>query len=181
MAVKSSPSKPAARQPRPSNIAARPARNNDRFAHDLWGIGLVALGVVTLVSLAFQRHAGAVGDLLAGGLRALVGVGAFVVPPLLAAVGVMLIQGREQHTRTNFAGGAALLFFRRHRPVAFDAQRPRHGVPPGRAGPRGRLRRGRALRGPARVLPRPGLRRDPAGPGRRRPRLGDGYAPAAPV
>ena len=114
MAVKSSPSKPAARQPRPSNTSSRPPRpprNNDRFGHDLWGIGLVAFGIVTLVSLAFQSHAGAVGDALAAGLRALVGVGAFVVPPLLGAIGVMLIQGREQHTRTNFAGGAALLFF----------------------------------------------------------------------
>ena len=114
MAVKSSPSKPAARQPRPSNLASgppRPPRNNDRFAHDLWGIGLFALGVVALVSLAFQSHAGAVGGALAAGLRALVGVGAFLVPPLLAAIGVMLIQGREQHTRTNFAGGAAFLFF----------------------------------------------------------------------
>ena len=114
MAVKSSPGRPAARQPRPSKLASRPPRpprNNDRFAHDLWGIALVALGVVTLVSLAFQSHAGVLGDALAAGLRSLVGVGAFLVPFLLAAVGVMLILGREQHTRTNFAGGAALLFF----------------------------------------------------------------------
>ena len=114
MAVKSSPSKPAARQPRPSSLASRPPRpprNNDRFAHDLWGIGLVAFGVVTLVSLSFQSHAGMIGNLLAAGLRALAGVGAFLVPPLLGAIGVMLIQGKEQHTRTNFAGGAALLFF----------------------------------------------------------------------
>ena len=113
MAVKSSPNKPAARQPRPSKLATkppRPPRNNERFAHDMWGIALVALGVVTLASLAF-RHAGALGGAMAEGLRMLVGVGAFAVPFLLGAIGVMLIQGREQHTRTNFAGGAALLFF----------------------------------------------------------------------
>ena len=33
------------------------------------GIGLFALGVVVLVSLAFQSHAGAVGSALAEGLR----------------------------------------------------------------------------------------------------------------
>ena len=44
------------------------------------------------------------------GLRQLVGIGAWVFPLVLAAVGIMLITGREQHTRANFAGGAALLF-----------------------------------------------------------------------
>ncbi len=114
MAVKSSSDKPTARQPRPPARDAarpRPPRNNDRFAHDLWGIALLALAVVSLVSLAFTGHAGAVGGALASGLRLLVGVGAFAVPPLLAAIAVMLIRGREPHTRTNFAGGAAFLFF----------------------------------------------------------------------
>ena len=39
-----------------------------------------------------------------------VGIGAWVFPALLCAVGVMLIQGKHRKTRTNFAGGAALLF-----------------------------------------------------------------------
>jgi S-DNA-T family DNA segregation ATPase FtsK/SpoIIIE len=114
MAVKSTPGKPSARQPRPparESARSRPPRNNDRFVHDLWGIAFLALAVVTLVSLAFTGHAGAIGNALASALRLTVGVGAYVVPPLFAAIGLMLIQGREEHTRTNFAGGAAFLFF----------------------------------------------------------------------
>jgi len=114
MAVKSPPERPAARQPRPSQAIRvkrpRPKRNNERFAHDLWGLGLVALGLILLVSLILGTHAGLLGNALVIGLRKLVGIGAWVFPCLLVAVGVMLISGREQHTRANFAGGAALLF-----------------------------------------------------------------------
>ncbi len=119
MAVKSPPSKPAAgrpgaRQPRPAapTRPARPPRNNDRFAHDLGGLALVALGLILLVSLVLGRghHAGLLGDALVRGLRFLVGAGAWAFPVLLCAIGGMLIQGRAQHTRANFAGGAALLF-----------------------------------------------------------------------
>ena len=116
MAVKSPPTRPAARQPRPSQAPRttrpRPPRNNDRFAHDIWGLSLVALGLILGVSLLLQHrgHAGLLGDALVTGLRLVVGIGAWVFPLLLMAIGVMLIQGRHQHTRANFAGGAALLF-----------------------------------------------------------------------
>ena len=116
MAVKSPPTRPAARQPRPSQAPRttrpRPPRNNDRFAHDIWGLSLVALGLILGVSLILQHrgHAGLLGDFLVEGLRLVVGIGAWVFPLLLTAIGVMLIQGRHQHTRANFAGGAALLF-----------------------------------------------------------------------
>ena len=116
MAVKSPPSRPAARQPRPSQTPRttrpRPPRNNDRFAQDIWGLALIALGLILGVSLILQHrgHAGLLGDAFVAGLRFVVGIGAWVFPVLLTAIGVMLIQGRHQHTRTNFAGGAALLF-----------------------------------------------------------------------
>ena len=126
MAVKTPPSKSpgrvpeksaaktGARQPRPSQGSSarrpRPPRNNDRFAHDIWGLILIALGLILLVSLIVGPRAGLLGDALVHGLRLVVGVGAWVFPALLTAVGVMLIQGREEHTRTNFAGGAALGF-----------------------------------------------------------------------
>ena len=115
MAVKSSPNRPAARQPRPPQAASRttrpkPPRNNDRFAHDLCGLALLALGLILGVSLILRHHAGMLGHALVYGLLHLVGVGAWVFPFFLAAIGVMLIRGKEQHTRTNFAGGAAMLF-----------------------------------------------------------------------
>ncbi len=115
MAVKSSPNRPAARQPRPSQAPGRvsrprPPRNNDRFAHDMWGLTLVALGLILLVSLLLRHHAGLLGGALVWGLRHAVGIGSWIFPVFLTAIGGMLIRGREQHTRTNFAGGAALLF-----------------------------------------------------------------------
>ena len=119
MAVKSPPQrsdKPPARQPRPPRetpkaAKPRPPRNNERYAHDLWGVGLVAFALMLLVSLIVWRQAGSLGSLAASGLRDVFGIGAFVIPFLLGAIGVGLIAGREQHTRANFAGGAALLFF----------------------------------------------------------------------
>ena len=114
MAVKTPPNRPAARQPRASQPSrannSRPPRNNERFAHDIWGLTLVALGLILLVSLIIGTRAGLLGEALVHGLRALVGVGAWLFPFVLSAIGVMLIQGRTQHTRANFAGGAALLF-----------------------------------------------------------------------
>ena len=116
MAVKSSPTRPAARQPRPSQAPRttppRPPRNNDRFAHDILGLVFIALGLILGVSLIGQHggHAGLLGSWLVEGLRLAVGIGAWVFPILLTAIGIMLIQGRHQSTRTNFAGGAALLF-----------------------------------------------------------------------
>ena len=117
MAVKSSPERPAARQPRPSAAASRttpprPPRNNHRIVHDLSGLALLALGLILGVSLVLSHrgHAGLLGDWLVLGLRSVVGIGAWVFPLLLCAVGLMLIQGKHRHTRTNFAGGAALLF-----------------------------------------------------------------------
>ncbi len=121
MAVKSSPpqdrergSTPRPRQPRPSQSRSarrpRPPRRNERFAHDLWGVGLVAFALVLLVSLLLPHPGGWLSGTLGAGLRGLVGVGAWVAPFLLAAIGVMLIAGHEQHTRANFAGGGLLLF-----------------------------------------------------------------------
>ena len=117
MAVKSSPERPAARQPRPSQAPSRttpprPPRRNDRFAHDILGLALLALGLMLGVWLVMSRHghAGLLGDWLVEGLRYVVGIGAWVFPLLLCAVGLMLIQGKHRQTRTNFAGGAALLF-----------------------------------------------------------------------
>ena len=112
---KSAPERRTARQPRPPQGprgAVPPPRRNDRFTHDLSGLGMLALGLILAVSLFLSRrdHAGLLGDLLVAALRSAVGIGAWLFPLLLCAVGVMLIQGRRRQTRTNFAGGAALLF-----------------------------------------------------------------------
>ena len=118
MAVKTPPdklpNKQTARQPRapqPSRASSsRPPRKNERFAYDIWGLTLVALGLILLVSLVIGDRAGLLGDALVRGLRALVGIGAWLFPFFLTAIGVMHIWGRAHHTRTNFAGGAGMLF-----------------------------------------------------------------------
>ncbi|MEO7720076.1 MAG: DNA translocase FtsK 4TM domain-containing protein [Capsulimonas sp.] len=118
MAVKPSeeprtPKKPRAPRAAPAPQKAKktkPARNNERFAHDMWGIGFMTLGAILLVSLIFEGKAGAIGDALANGMRWLVGVGSWVMPFFIASIGVMLVRGREQHTRANYIGGGATLY-----------------------------------------------------------------------
>ena len=117
MAVKPSeetrtPKKPRAPRaaPAPPPKRSRPPRNNVRFHHDMWGIGFMALGAILLVSLIFEGKAGAIGDALADGMRWLVGVGAWVMPFFIASIGLMLVRGREQHTRANYIGGGLTLY-----------------------------------------------------------------------
>ena len=78
----------------------------------MWGVGLIGLGSILAVSLVLfrQHHAGALGNAMAFGLHWLVGVGSYLTPFFLIAIGMMLIRGKEQHTRANFAGGSAALF-----------------------------------------------------------------------
>ena len=79
----------------------------------MWGVGLIGLGCILLVGLLVRHYegsAGVLGDAMARGLHWLVGAGSYFIPIYLCAVGVMLIRGKEQHTRANFAGGAATLF-----------------------------------------------------------------------
>jgi S-DNA-T family DNA segregation ATPase FtsK/SpoIIIE len=101
-----SSTKKSPRQPRPP----RQTRRNDRLAHDLWGVGLIALGGIGLVGLLAFSHAGQVGYYLADFLRQAFGVGSYVVPFLLGFAGVVLIRGRSPVSRWEMIGSAIVLW-----------------------------------------------------------------------
>lgn len=104
--MSSSSTKKSPRQPRPP----RQPRKNDRLAHDLWGVGLIALGAISLVGLVAFSSAGQCGHMLAEMLRDAFGIGSFVVPFLLAFTGVVLIRGESPVTRAEKIGSAVVLW-----------------------------------------------------------------------
>lgn len=104
--MSTSSAKKTPRQPRPS----RQPRKNDRLAHDLWGVGLIALGCIGLVGLVAFSSAGQCGHLLADVLRQAFGIGSFVVPFLLAFAGVVLIIGQRPVSRAEMIGSAIALW-----------------------------------------------------------------------
>ncbi len=118
MAVKSSPNRPAARQPRPSQAPSRttpprPPRNNDRFAHDIWGLVLVTLGLYFGRQPCFCRTGAMPGCSATGWWRAcgfVVGIGLWVFPVLLTAIGVMLIQGKHRPRGQTLPAGQPCCF-----------------------------------------------------------------------
>lgn len=99
----------APRESRPAKV--KTPRNNDRFIHDMWGIGMFAFGVILLISLIRQPDSGRLGNALAHWTQWLVGIGAYILPLCFAGVGIGLIRGREQTGRRNLSGGIAVLFF----------------------------------------------------------------------
>jgi S-DNA-T family DNA segregation ATPase FtsK/SpoIIIE len=93
-----------------SSAAAR-RRANTRLAYDLAGVGLVALGLILLATLAFPPTR--VGENLFGravidGLRLLVGEGCWAFPCVLVLSGTMLAVGKSRSWDN--IGGAVTLF-----------------------------------------------------------------------
>jgi S-DNA-T family DNA segregation ATPase FtsK/SpoIIIE len=105
-------SKSAPRRPRSagSRSGGRRSRSNARLAYDIAGIVFIALGLILLFSLLGSGSPGEnwMGKTIAGGLRLLVGAGAWLGPFLLMGIGGMLAIGRSRSWDN--AGGAAALF-----------------------------------------------------------------------
>lgn len=112
MAVKSSASRPVAREPRLPRSAktprSRPPRRNERFWHDTCGIVAITFAAVLLVSLILGPRSGLLGITIADASRALVGVGAYALPVVSGAIGILLITGRERESRSHHVGGALI-------------------------------------------------------------------------
>ena len=102
--TRSSPKRAASRSSgaggsRPKRSPAdQPARSGplrylfDGHGHDLWGVLLIIVAVLVGIAV-YSGSAGAVGAPLRVGTATLVGLLRFLVPPALAAVGVLLIRG----------------------------------------------------------------------------------------
>ena len=64
----------------------------DGHGHDAWGLVAIVTGVVAGLGI-YSHLAGPVGQALADGIGAVVGVVSWLVPPALIALGVLLVRG----------------------------------------------------------------------------------------
>jgi DNA segregation ATPase FtsK/SpoIIIE, S-DNA-T family len=69
----------------------------DGHGHDVWGVLAIAVGVVAALGI-YADAAGPVGEALASGIGAVVGLAAASVPIALVAVGVLLVRGPRGET-----------------------------------------------------------------------------------
>ncbi|MBS1723263.1 MAG: DNA translocase FtsK [Armatimonadetes bacterium] len=97
--------------------AAAPPANTHRSS-DAWGIGLIAIALVTVLAL-WAGNAGLVGDSLAQAFRVLVGRAAWAVPVVIGFAGASLLAGRTKVKVGRLTTGSVLVFLGL---VAFFAQ-----------------------------------------------------------
>jgi S-DNA-T family DNA segregation ATPase FtsK/SpoIIIE len=90
-----------------AKVVERPALDQRQF--DQIGLGLVALAVFLVFLMYLGSWGGAVGDALVGGLRSLFGQIAYLVPPVVAATGMILILRPLLPAVRPFRTGAILL------------------------------------------------------------------------
>ncbi|MHB1190206.1 MAG: FtsK/SpoIIIE family DNA translocase [Armatimonadota bacterium] len=83
--------------------------DNDSLVQDVAGIISLALGAVLFIGIV-SPESGWFGSIFGGGLRLLAGLGAFVVPFCLAAVGWVMLVGAERPATRKQLAGIALLF-----------------------------------------------------------------------
>ncbi|HEY3268805.1 MAG TPA: DNA translocase FtsK 4TM domain-containing protein [Armatimonadota bacterium] len=98
----------------PRKVATAPMRpvprRRSRRQLDITGISLVALALVSAISLVRPAWGGAVGTLLVEGLRYLFGVGGWAFVGLMVFVGVLHLQDREHRPPMDLVAGGGLLF-----------------------------------------------------------------------
>jgi len=78
--------------------------------HEFWAIAFMACGILVGLAVVFQQ-AGPVGRGADAGLGAVIGLGRYVLPVILLAIGVALLRGGHLATRTrlSFGWGGVLL------------------------------------------------------------------------
>ncbi|MBF6619621.1 MAG: DNA translocase FtsK [Patulibacter sp.] len=96
----------AAKRPRAAVVDA-PALDQRQF--DQIGLGLLALAVFLVFLMYLGSWGGAIGDAMVGGLRSLFGQIAYLVPPVVAATGMILILRPLLPAVRPFRTGAILL------------------------------------------------------------------------
>jgi S-DNA-T family DNA segregation ATPase FtsK/SpoIIIE len=85
--LKTRPLKPRA----PARVKKRTRRARSHHHPELWGLGLVAVGLVLLTIVDLGWDGGVVGGKIADGLRTGVGDAAYVVPVAVAAIGSLML------------------------------------------------------------------------------------------
>ena len=86
-----------ARKPAPveSSVSRAFREAFDGHGHDAWGLLLLVLGVVSGLGI-YVDLAGPVGRALANGTEGAVGYAAYLVPPALVVLGLLLIRGPRE-------------------------------------------------------------------------------------
>lgn len=90
-----------------AKVVERPTLDQRQF--DQIGLGLIALAVFLVFLMYLGSWGGAVGDAMVGGLRSLFGQIAYLVPPVVAATGMILILRPLLPAVRPFRTGAILL------------------------------------------------------------------------
>jgi S-DNA-T family DNA segregation ATPase FtsK/SpoIIIE len=105
--------KPVKRAPRPrtpARVKKRPAKTRSHHHPELWGLGMVAVGLFLATVVWLGWDGGAVGAQVADGLHTAFGVAAYVIPLVLISVGgLMLVRSKIidlKPFRTGLAVGA---------------------------------------------------------------------------
>ena len=87
----------------------KPEPNSDSLTQDILGIAIFSLGAVSLVGVLIP-HSGMFGDSIGRTLKAIAGIGAYLVPVLLMFTGGVLLLGTQPSANRNKAIGFLLLF-----------------------------------------------------------------------
>ncbi len=88
----------------------RKKRANPFRLFDILGVALIFLCPITLIALAAGESSGILGRYIAAFLRVSVGIGAYVIPFMLALLGVLFIVGPLQIIPRNICVGSSLMF-----------------------------------------------------------------------
>ena len=84
--------------------------SNPFLLFDIIGVALIVLGVVTLVALFTENSSGDFGRYITAAMHVTVGVGAYIIPFLLALLGAMLTVGPLKIIPRNIGIGSTMLF-----------------------------------------------------------------------
>lgn len=88
----------------------RKKRTNPFRLFDILGVALIFLCPITLIALATGESSGILGRYIAAFLRVSVGIGAYIIPFMLALLGVLFIVGPLQIVPRNIGAGSLLMF-----------------------------------------------------------------------
>ncbi|MDO8683770.1 MAG: DNA translocase FtsK 4TM domain-containing protein, partial [Armatimonadota bacterium] len=89
---------------------AKRQRVKSYLPYDVAGVTLLFAGPIAMVSLAWTKDSGALGVALSNVLRGFAGIGAYILPFLLVALGLILLAGPLKAVSRNAAAGAILIF-----------------------------------------------------------------------
>ena len=89
--AKKKPVKRAPRPKTPARVKKRPAKTRSHHHPELWGLGMVAVGVFLATLLWFGWDGGAIGSTIGDGLHNAFGAAAYIIPVVLIGVGSLML------------------------------------------------------------------------------------------